>query len=271
MLRYLLDTNVLSDLLRNPGGRAVRRLAVVGETAVCTSIVVACELRYGAAKKSSSRLSERVEILRTTRLASISSAGSTCLRHGGGCWKDAVSSRSTSLTSRNRSPGRRKAGSNVPSSGSCGIWKRLSPTGKPTGRRHPTVELRPCRTTFRRSSSRNTAFHGKRKRDPSRKTMSRTSGRQSRIGVTIEPRGIEPDERAEHDGKYCGVKGATRGTSSMKRTAPSRVLLRGQNPSLSRGSTSSRVDRSERCGRRSRSLCQTGRRGTRLFVGSGSR
>jgi len=30
---------------------------------VCTSIVVACELRYGAAKKGSPRLSERVEIL----------------------------------------------------------------------------------------------------------------------------------------------------------------------------------------------------------------
>jgi tRNA(fMet)-specific endonuclease VapC len=36
--RYLLDTNILSDLLRNPGGRAARRLAVVGEATVCTSI-----------------------------------------------------------------------------------------------------------------------------------------------------------------------------------------------------------------------------------------
>lgn len=63
MVRYLLDTNILSDLLRNPNGRVARRLAVVGETAVCTSIVVACELRYGAAKKGSDQLSERVEIL----------------------------------------------------------------------------------------------------------------------------------------------------------------------------------------------------------------
>ncbi len=63
MVRYLLDTNILSDLLRNPGGRAVRRLAVVGDTAVCTSVVVACELRYGAIKKRSPELSERVEIL----------------------------------------------------------------------------------------------------------------------------------------------------------------------------------------------------------------
>jgi tRNA(fMet)-specific endonuclease VapC len=63
MVRYLLDTNILSDLLRNPGGRVARRLAVVGEAAICTSIVVACELRYGAAKKGSPQLSARVESL----------------------------------------------------------------------------------------------------------------------------------------------------------------------------------------------------------------
>jgi len=63
MLRHLLDTNILSDLIRNPDGRAARRLAVVGEATVCTSIVVACELRYGAAKKGSRTLSGRVESL----------------------------------------------------------------------------------------------------------------------------------------------------------------------------------------------------------------
>jgi len=59
--RYLLDSNTLSDLIRNPGGSVARRIAVVGEPTVCTSIVVACELRFGAAKKSSPSLSERVE------------------------------------------------------------------------------------------------------------------------------------------------------------------------------------------------------------------
>jgi tRNA(fMet)-specific endonuclease VapC len=63
MFRHLLDTNILSDLLRNPGGRVARRLAVVGEATVCTSVVVACELRYGAAKKASPKLSVRVESL----------------------------------------------------------------------------------------------------------------------------------------------------------------------------------------------------------------
>jgi tRNA(fMet)-specific endonuclease VapC len=59
-LRYLLDTNVLSTLIRQPQGPLTERLAKVGEDAVCTSIVVAAELRYGAAKSQSHRLSERV-------------------------------------------------------------------------------------------------------------------------------------------------------------------------------------------------------------------
>jgi len=63
MFRHLLDTNILSDLLRNPGGSVARRLAVVGEATVCTSVVVACELRYGAAKRGSPILSARVESL----------------------------------------------------------------------------------------------------------------------------------------------------------------------------------------------------------------
>jgi tRNA(fMet)-specific endonuclease VapC len=59
--RYLLDTNTLSEFIRYPGGLVNKRLAVVGEAAVCTSIVVACELRFGAKKKGSSRLEERVD------------------------------------------------------------------------------------------------------------------------------------------------------------------------------------------------------------------
>ena len=64
--RYLLDTNVLSDLLRNPGGRVAQKVALLGEATICTSIVVACELRYGAAKSGSPRLAERVENLLET-------------------------------------------------------------------------------------------------------------------------------------------------------------------------------------------------------------
>lgn len=60
---YLLDTNVLSDLIRRPGGPVASKIAAVGEPAICTSIIVACELRYGAAKKSSAPLTARIEEL----------------------------------------------------------------------------------------------------------------------------------------------------------------------------------------------------------------
>jgi len=60
---YLLDTNILSDLIRNPAGRAAQKLAEVGEETICTSIVVACELRFGAEKKNSDPLRDRVEEL----------------------------------------------------------------------------------------------------------------------------------------------------------------------------------------------------------------
>src|SRR5262245_3703373 len=59
--RYLLDTNILSEFIRHPRGLMSKRLAVVGEATVCTSIVVACELRVGAKKKGSARLEERVD------------------------------------------------------------------------------------------------------------------------------------------------------------------------------------------------------------------
>ena len=62
-LRYLLDTNIISDLVRRPGGIVGARIADVGEDSICTSTVVAAELRYGAAKSRSKQLSERVGLL----------------------------------------------------------------------------------------------------------------------------------------------------------------------------------------------------------------
>ena len=63
---YLLDTNILSDLIRNPFGPVAQRIEVVGAKAVCTSIIVAAELRYGSAKKGSPRLQARVEDILAT-------------------------------------------------------------------------------------------------------------------------------------------------------------------------------------------------------------
>lgn len=63
MTRYMLDTNVISDLVKNPQGKAARKIARVGEDNICTSIVVAAELRYGCAKSGSKRLLKAVEDL----------------------------------------------------------------------------------------------------------------------------------------------------------------------------------------------------------------
>jgi len=60
---YLLDTNILSDLIRNPLGMIAARIEKTGEDAIATSIVVACELRYGAERRRSERLTQRVEEL----------------------------------------------------------------------------------------------------------------------------------------------------------------------------------------------------------------
>jgi tRNA(fMet)-specific endonuclease VapC len=60
-MRHLLDTNVVSDLVRNPQGPVADHIRRVGEAQVCTSIIVAAELRYGTAKKGSPRLARQLE------------------------------------------------------------------------------------------------------------------------------------------------------------------------------------------------------------------
>jgi tRNA(fMet)-specific endonuclease VapC len=60
-LRYLLDTNIVSDLVRQLRGQCAKMVAQVGEIRVCTSIIVASELRYGASKKDSKRLTHQLE------------------------------------------------------------------------------------------------------------------------------------------------------------------------------------------------------------------
>jgi tRNA(fMet)-specific endonuclease VapC len=59
----MLDTNILSDLIRNPQGKAARRIAKAGEDNICTSIIVAAELRYGCEKSGSAKLRKAVEDL----------------------------------------------------------------------------------------------------------------------------------------------------------------------------------------------------------------
>jgi tRNA(fMet)-specific endonuclease VapC len=65
-IQYLLDTNILSDLLKNPQGKVAARISslpAVERDSLATSIVVAAELRYGAAKSGSAILAARVDQL----------------------------------------------------------------------------------------------------------------------------------------------------------------------------------------------------------------
>lgn len=59
--RYLLDTNILSDIINRGRTSAVSAMLDKIGPLVCTSIVVAAEIRYGVAKKGSSLLAERAE------------------------------------------------------------------------------------------------------------------------------------------------------------------------------------------------------------------
>jgi tRNA(fMet)-specific endonuclease VapC len=60
-MAYLLDTNVVSDLVRNPQGAVAEHVRRVGEANVCTSVIAAAELRFGVEKKGSLRLSRQLE------------------------------------------------------------------------------------------------------------------------------------------------------------------------------------------------------------------
>ncbi len=58
--QYLLDTNIISELIKNPQGRVFQKIVEYEEASVCTSIIVACELYFGAQKRASTVLQSRV-------------------------------------------------------------------------------------------------------------------------------------------------------------------------------------------------------------------
>ncbi len=60
-MRYSLDANIVSDLVRHPQGRVAVEIRRVGEAEVCASVIVAAELRYGSEKKGSARLAAQLE------------------------------------------------------------------------------------------------------------------------------------------------------------------------------------------------------------------
>ncbi|WP_136661718.1 type II toxin-antitoxin system VapC family toxin [Nitratireductor sp. XY-223] len=81
MTSYLLDTNIISDLIKNPDGVIMRRIAEIGEDNIATNIIVASELRFGAEKKGSDALRDRVDLI-LSRM-NVLDVGSDADRHYG--------------------------------------------------------------------------------------------------------------------------------------------------------------------------------------------
>ena len=61
MPRFMLDTNAVSHAIYAPNGPVQRRIAAVGEANTCTSIIVACEMRFGVLKRGATTLGKKVE------------------------------------------------------------------------------------------------------------------------------------------------------------------------------------------------------------------
>jgi len=60
MARWLLDANIISEAVRNPRGALAARLAGVPDGELCTSVVAAAEMRYGAARRGPTKLTDSV-------------------------------------------------------------------------------------------------------------------------------------------------------------------------------------------------------------------
>ncbi|SCX25660.1 type II toxin-antitoxin system VapC family toxin [Agrobacterium rosae] len=60
-MRYLYDTNIISNLIRSPEERVGQRTAALAIGELGTSIIVAAELRFGYRNRGSRRLETLVE------------------------------------------------------------------------------------------------------------------------------------------------------------------------------------------------------------------
>ena len=59
-LRYMLDTNVVSNLVRRPDGEVAQRVAALAPGSFAISVIVVAELRYGAERRGSARLTKQL-------------------------------------------------------------------------------------------------------------------------------------------------------------------------------------------------------------------
>lgn len=59
----MLDTNIVSDIVRRPDSGVARRAAALEPATFAISIVVASELRYGAERRRSMSLTRQLEVV----------------------------------------------------------------------------------------------------------------------------------------------------------------------------------------------------------------
>lgn len=59
--RFMLDTNIVSDMVRNPEGRSFARWSETGYADLCVSAIVVSELRFGVEKKQAPKLARGVD------------------------------------------------------------------------------------------------------------------------------------------------------------------------------------------------------------------
>lgn len=60
---HLLDTNIVSNLIRFPNGIVRKRIEEVGAGSVCINLIIAAEIRFGCAKKNSERLTRQADAI----------------------------------------------------------------------------------------------------------------------------------------------------------------------------------------------------------------
>ena len=60
---FLLDTNIINDLVRDPHGKVSRKISTLGLARIATSIIVRCEIEFGLVKNGSTKLRKQLETI----------------------------------------------------------------------------------------------------------------------------------------------------------------------------------------------------------------
>jgi len=60
---YLLDTNIIGEIARNPQGDTAARVAALSPEEFGINPIIACEIEYGLSKRNSAKLRRQVETI----------------------------------------------------------------------------------------------------------------------------------------------------------------------------------------------------------------